>query len=94
MKKLCACLASASLLVGALALPVRAAADDKPKATPEERFKRLDKNGDGKLSLEEFRGKQTENEKVKKAFELRDKDKDGFLTLEEFKAGIKTKTDK
>lgn len=94
MKKLCVCLVSASLLAGVFALPVRSAADDKPKPTPEERFKRLDKNGDGKLSLAEFQGKQTDAEKVKKAFEARDKDKDGFLSLEEFKAGIKTKTDK
>ena len=33
------------------------AAPAKPKLTPEERFKKMDANGDGALSLEEFLGK-------------------------------------
>lgn len=83
MKKWYASLAALSLLSGVIALP--ASADDKPKPTPEERFKRLDKDQDGKLSLAEFTGKQTDAEKVKKAFDAKDKNKDGFLSLEEFK---------
>ncbi len=63
-----------------------AAAEDKPKMPPEERFKKLDKNGDNKLSEEEFVGKQTgeKADKAKENFKKRDKDADGFLSLEEY----------
>lgn len=63
------------------------------KATPEERFAKLDKNSDKSLSLEEFKGKK-EGEKATKAetqFKRLDKDSDGKLTLDEFKAGAKKK---
>lgn len=62
-------------------------AKDKEKATPEERFKKLDTNGDGKLSLEEFTGKK-DAEKAKEEFTKLDKDSDGFLSLEEFSAKV------
>src|SRR5258708_5654104 len=61
----------------------------KPKRDPAEVFKKLDTNGDGKISLEEFlagpAGKK-DPEKAKEAFKKKDKDGDGFLTLEEFSA--------
>ncbi len=50
-------------------------------------FKSLDKDGDGKVSKEEFTGG---NEKKEKAFKKLDKDEDGSLNEEEFKA-MKTK---
>jgi Ca2+-binding EF-hand superfamily protein len=63
------------------------------KKDPEARFKKLDKNSDSKLSLEEFVGKKTgeKKEKAEKAFKKRDKDGDGSLTLEEFKGKKKKK---
>lgn len=57
----------------------------KAKQTPEEHFKALDTNGDGKLSLEEFSAGQ-DAEKAKEEFKTLDKDSDGSLTLEEFSA--------
>jgi Ca2+-binding EF-hand superfamily protein len=82
MKRLLAC----CLLLG-LTVP-GFAADEKPKPDPEMMFKKLDKNSDGKLSLEEFKGKR-EGDKAaaaEKAFKAKDKDNDGSLSLEEFKA--------
>ncbi len=55
-------------------------------------FDTKDNNHDGKLSLEEFIGKQSDTESVKKRFEQWDADKDGFLSREEFvKMGGKAK---
>ncbi|HEY5311820.1 MAG TPA: EF-hand domain-containing protein [Pirellulales bacterium] len=61
--------------------------------SPEERFKKMDANGDGKLSVDEFVGKKTgENaDKAKARFAKLDKDSDGSLTLAEFEAGQKKK---
>ena len=80
----------ALLLAGGITLQAADKAD-KPKATPEEAFKKMDKNGDGKVSKEEFIGKKDGEAKTKAeaAFTAKDKDKDGSLTLEEFKAGGK-----
>lgn len=77
----------------AFSLPLHAedtkeSAGDKPKATPEENFKRKDKNSDGFLSLGEFIGKM-EGEKKAKAetnFGKKDTNKDSKLSLEEFTA--------
>jgi hypothetical protein len=71
--------------------PAAPAAGDaaKPKRDPAEVFKKLDANGDGKVSLEEFKagpaGKK-DPVKAEENFKRRDKDNDGFLTLEEFSA--------
>ena len=66
-----------------------AGADAKPKRDPAEVFKKLDANGDGKVSLEEFKagpaGKK-DPAKAEEIFKKKDKDGDGFLTLEEFSA--------
>ena len=61
----------------------------KPKLTPEERFKKMDANGDGALSLEEFLGKAKPEAKAAKEedFKKIDKDGNGSLSLEEFVAG-------
>jgi Ca2+-binding EF-hand superfamily protein len=88
---LCTLLLCSGLVLKAADEPKKGEA--KAKASPEEMFKKLDKNGDGKLSKEEFIGKKEgeAKEKAEKAFAAKDKDKDGFLTLEEFKAGGKKK---
>ena len=85
-----------SLVLGLAVAPcIYAAPDDGKKPDPEEVFKKRDKDGDGKLSLEEFLGKRKDEDKVKaeKVFKRKDKDSDGFLTLEEFKAKPKKKKD-
>src|SRR5712691_13070218 len=57
-------------------------------------FKKMDANGDGKLTLEEFKkavesratGKLKDNpEMIGKVFERMDANGDGYVTLEEFK---------
>lgn len=66
-------------------------ADEKPKATPEEMFKRRDKDSDGFLSWEEFKGK-LEGDKLAaadKQFKAKDTNSDMKLSLEEFKAKVK-----
>ena len=60
----------------------------KPKASIEQKFKALDKDGDGKVSKKEFVGlKEGEAlQKAEAAFKRLDKNHDGQLTLQEFKA--------
>jgi Ca2+-binding EF-hand superfamily protein len=69
------------------------AADEKPKKPfdPEAAFKKMDTNSDGKLTLDEFKGKKKDEAlaNAEKIFKAKDKDNDGFLTLEEFKAPVK-----
>jgi collagen type III alpha len=52
-----------------------------PRPTPEETFKRLDVNGDGKISKDEAPPRLAQN------FDRFDIDKDGFISLREFRAG-------
>lgn len=64
------------------------------KVSPEERFKRMDKDGDGKLSFDEFKGRATKEETIKereKVFAEMDANKDKGVTLEEMKAYAKAK---
>lgn len=74
-----------SLVVGCCAFSARAA-EDKP--APEDRFKQLDKDANGQLSLEEFTSKRTgeKAEAAKKQFTKLDANKDNFVSLEEFKS--------
>jgi len=76
--------------------PAKPAADakpEKPKPTPEDRFKKLDKDGNGSLSLDEFRGKKEASE-VEEAFKKLDTNGDGAISLEEFLAGSQKKKKK
>ena len=73
-----------ALLGGALLAGVPAAAQKKG-ADPERQFRKADRNGDGKVTLEEFKGKG-DNTKREKAFRKRDNNGDGALSLEEFTA--------
>lgn len=59
----------------------------KPKRTLEQIFQKLDKDADGSLSFEEFKGKRTEPEQLEKAeqrFKKLDKDGDKSVSLKEF----------
>jgi hypothetical protein len=63
----------------------------KPKLTPEAWFKRLDKDNNGTLNLDEFTGffkNKSDEAKIRLAFRKRDKDANGKLTLEEFASGF------
>jgi Ca2+-binding EF-hand superfamily protein len=65
-------------------------AQEKKGKTPEEQFKALDTNNDGKLSKEEYVARITDTEKKAKAetrFGRIDRNSDGFLSLEEYKEG-------
>lgn len=62
---------------------------DKPKPSPEDMFKRLDKDGDGKVTLAEFTAMAKDDAKkeaMEKRFKAMDKDNKGFLTLDDMKA--------
>lgn len=65
----------------------------KPKQSPEDRFKKLDKDGDGKLSIDEFRGKKTADE-AQEEFKKLDANGDGSISLEEYLAGADKKKKK
>ena len=72
------------LVAACLCAPLVSAQDKK--ATPEEQFKKLDTNSDGKLSKEEFVGKRKGDKagKAEEMFKKKDKNSDGFLDLAEF----------
>lgn len=77
-----------------LAGPAMAAKPKKPKPTRAEIFKKLDKNSDGSLTFDEFKGKRKNAEKAKKAFARLDQDGDDKLTVAEFSAKPKKKKGK
>ncbi len=86
-------LVSARLLVGVtltsllMAAPALAAGQKPKERDPEKVFKKLDTNNDGKLTLEEMKGKgKKDAAKVEKRFGKLDNDGDKAVTLEEFKA--------
>ena len=56
-------------------------------------FSKADKNGDGKISKEEFTSAAKDASKAEKAFARRDKNHDGFLSKEEFGMGTTDKKD-
>jgi hypothetical protein len=62
--------------------------DQQPRRTTEQRFAEFDKNKDGKLSMQEYRGKATKTEHfaiLDKDFRAADSNHDGFLSLDEYK---------
>lgn len=77
MKRLVAVLMALALVV---VFGVGAASATEAKPCPDT-FKALDKNGDGKLSLDEFKAGGKDN--TEDAFKAKDANKDGALTVEE-----------
>ena len=75
-------------LAAGLCLPL--VAQEKKAKSPEEQFAALDKNGDKKLSKEEYVGNAEGEKKTKKEdrFGALDANKDGSLSLDEFKETI------
>ena len=84
-----------TILTIILASAAFAWAADEPKSgkpggahSPEEIFKHLDTNKDGKISLEEWKASrlaQKDPEKAAENFKHLDTNGDGFISLEEFK---------
>lgn len=65
-----------------------AAQEPKKKPDPEAAFKKMDKDSDGKLTLEEFKANKKNKalENAEKQFARLDKNSDKAVSLEEFKA--------
>jgi Ca2+-binding EF-hand superfamily protein len=82
---MCAAAVAACVAVPGLAEEKKPPQEQQKKRSPEQVFKRLDANGDQKLSLTEFQGKR-EAEQAKKQFDAKDADKDGSLTFAEYSA--------
>ena len=53
-------------------------------------FTALDKNADGKITLDEFKAGKTDAAEAEKSFKALDKDGDGSLTKDEFAAAAPT----
>jgi hypothetical protein len=96
MKKACRLVVAVAML----ALATRVSVADPPaeqakknRGDPEAVFKRIDTNGDGKISKDEFKafieraskGNKLKPELIDKLFGRLDTDGDGYLSLEEFK---------
>ena len=92
MVRLMSCLIASALVLSSVS-SLAFAKPGKPAKSPEERFAKLDKDGDSKLSLEEFIGKKADEAKDKatKRFAKLDSNSDKSLSLDEFKAGAKPK---
>jgi EF-hand domain pair len=86
-------LALATGFLGGMLGDVALAGKKGKKKDPMAVFKKLDANGDKKLSETEFVGKKTgkKADKARKRFKKLDKSGDGFLSFEEFKARKKKK---
>lgn len=74
-------------LPAACALAADPAAPAKPKRDPAQLFKAVDKDGDGGISLDEFKAStvgQIDPSRVGDVFKKKDADGDGKLTLPEY----------
>jgi Ca2+-binding EF-hand superfamily protein len=80
-------------LVVAAGMFMPAVVGAQEKKSPEEAFKAMDKNSDGKLDLAEYLGNSEGEKKTKKEdrFKTMDKNGDKFLSLEEYKEGTMKK---
>jgi Ca2+-binding EF-hand superfamily protein len=82
-------------LVAGMFMPLLTGAQEKKGKSPDERFKALDTNNDGKLSKEEFVAQYKDDAEKKGKAEMRfprmDTNNDGFLSLEEYKEGTMKK---
>jgi len=79
-------------LVAVAAMPVVATpVQDKKAPDPEKTFKRKDTDGDGFLSITEFKAKLKDKqlENADKRFARLDTNADKKVSLDEFKAGVK-----
>lgn len=78
-------------LVGAAALPVSAAEKEKKPRDPAKIFSRRDADGDGKVTLEEFKAgmKEPALAKAEQRFKKIDADGNGTVSLEEFTEAMK-----
>ncbi|NUQ65681.1 MAG: EF-hand domain-containing protein [Pirellulales bacterium] len=65
-------------------VPDKQAAQEKQAKAAEEQFKKMDKDGNGQLCLDEFRGKKG-GEKQEAIFKLLDKDNSGSVCIVEYK---------
>src|SRR5262245_27919851 len=84
-----------ALIAGMFMPLVGTGAQEKKGKTPEERFKAMDTNNDGKLSKEEFVARFKDDAEKKGKAEMQfgriDKNNDGFLSLDEYREGTMKK---
>jgi Ca2+-binding EF-hand superfamily protein len=82
-------------LIAGMFMPLLTGAQEKKGKSPDERFKAMDTNNDGKLSKEEFLAQYKDDAEKKGKAEMRfprmDTNNDGFLSLEEYKEGTMKK---
>jgi len=82
-------------LIAGMFMPLLSGAQEKKGKSPEEQFKALDTNSDGKLSKDEFIARVKDDAEKKAKAEQRfsriDKNNDNFVSLEEFKEGMMKK---
>jgi Ca2+-binding EF-hand superfamily protein len=83
-------------LIAGMFMPLMTGAQEKKgNKSPEERFKLLDTNSDGKLSKDEFIARVKDDAEKKGKAEMQfsrlDKNNDSFVSLEEYKEGMMKK---
>ncbi|HWB79063.1 MAG TPA: EF-hand domain-containing protein [Nannocystaceae bacterium] len=86
----------ATLLTAITVAAPALAEDGKPKDRAKDRFEDMDRDGNGKLTLQEFIAGRSREESVQaaKIFAKMDGDNDGIVTAAEFKAGAKHRNEK
>lgn len=87
MKSIITILSVLAIAAGVQAADAKGGAKGKGKGDPAAAFAKLDKNGDGKISKEEFMASPAATKdaaKAEESFKKRDKNGDGSLSKEEF----------